>query len=190
VVTRSYETILTTESGDLSAVVLSVQDYLLPYFEITLEDAAADLGLTTTRGPFGPSALPEALEDMVFRSENLGGVGVLPTGELEALRDEIIFAPIVVVEQSDAAGRALGTLLSQGGAAYLADAHGSLVLVLAYEAILVLVWFASGPAIGLRNAATKAMEDASQPWLDELFRRLFENRRENARGRRDPRRRD
>ena len=86
----------------------------------------------------------------------------------------------MIVEQSPAVGRALGTLLTQGGAAYLAQTQGSPFLVIAYEATVIVVWFASGPLIGFREAAMEAAQTVGRAYFEALFQSVIERRERRA----------
>jgi hypothetical protein len=98
---------------------------------------------------------------------------------------EVLFAPVVIVEESDAVGRALGTILAAvGPSACIAEGYGSTALLVLYEASLILVWFGAGPAKGVRDAAEQAARTVAQPYFEDVFQDFVERRQRKRRGRR------
>jgi hypothetical protein len=104
---------------------------------------------------------------------------------------EVLFAPVVIVEESDPRGRAFGTLVTQAfpSYAYIAEGHGALGLIVLYETSLILLWFAGGPAQGLRDAAESAARKVSEPYFEELLQ-SFVDRRQGRRAQRRERDRE
>ena len=80
---------------------------------------------------------------------------------------EALFAPVVIVEESPAIGRALGTLASQLPGAYIVEVYDSFPMLVAYETAVVLVWFAAGPAKGVKLAVTEATHEVIKPAVVE-----------------------
>jgi hypothetical protein len=89
-----------------------------------------------------------------------------------------MFAPIVVVERSDAVGRAFGTLISGAGAACLGVVEDSMPLVVAYETTLIVAWFVAGPLIGLREGAKEAARSVGRAYFEDLFGSLVKRHQE------------
>lgn len=178
-VPRAYETALSTASGDVGARILTLPEYLRPYLEAhgPLEDVASDLGIELQDRIVAPD-LQRMLRAM---AEEVGPLlpptKQRPRGELQELISDMIFEPVVVVERSPGVTRALGTLVSQAGAAYVGAEYDSLFLLVAYETTLIVTWFVSGPAIGFREAAREAAHTVGRPYFEALFATLIERLR-------------
>jgi hypothetical protein len=179
-VLRTYRTRLTDqETGStvqfLSAPGLVEPDVLDPLGQA--EDIAAELGVEVLR-PVTASELPTDLHVFVP-----GGGSRSERGQLYS---EVLFAPVVIVEESPAVGRALGTLLAQVPSyAYLVEGHDSWALLVLYEATLIMVWLVAGPARGVRDAAEAAARKVSEPVFEERFQEFVERRQYRRRRHRD-----
>jgi hypothetical protein len=188
-VPRAYETALSTESGDLGVRILSLPEYLRPYLEAhgPLEDVASNLGIEL-QDRIGATDLQRMLRAMADEVTPFRPPTQRPRGELQELISDVIFEPVVVVEESPGVTRALGTLVSQAGAAYVGTEYDSLFLLVAYETTLIVAWFVSGPAIGFREAAQEAAHTVGRPYFEALFATLIERLRGRP-SRREQRRR-
>jgi hypothetical protein len=125
-----------------------------------------------------PSDAFAALERLATSSFERDDIPISPEPpDVRGVIEEVWTSPLVIVEASPALGRTLSSILSQGGAAWLAAKTGSAGLVVAYETGLIVVWFVAGPVIGAREGLRQAAEDATRQtgyvvfrdWLNKRF---------------------
>jgi hypothetical protein len=130
---RLYETTLLGEDGSRAGVISApapiFREPLYPPAELAME-LANELGFEVRELELPARELLPAL---------IGQAGGSP--ERMNLAAELVYAPLVIIELSPARGESLATLTAwSGGTASLAWAGASPVVILGWQAVLVVAW--------------------------------------------------
>ena len=166
---RSYETTVIDESGLLQAQILALPSI----FEA---GQPADLrGWLEGNGMRVQQIVDSAASSLFYALEELALQAASGPADVVSLAYEVRDEPIVVLESSAPLGRALGGLASQG-VALVALAAGGPLLAVVSEAALVLVWFAAGPVIGIREGLREASRESTRKVASEVMEQWMRER--------------
>ena len=167
---HAYTTTVVSEDGSFKAEVISLPQYFewehtAQRFEQLTEALDVQRGAEVTE-----ESLQDLLQQVAYETPAARRAPpVAKTQVIETVAQE----PIVVLERSPAIGSSLTALLSQGAAAHILIAEGKPFLALAFEAGVVVVWFAAGPVQGLREGARDATKTVATELLEGWLRKRF-----------------
>jgi hypothetical protein len=156
---RAYTTTVISDDGAVQGFIGSLPSMFQGFSRSTIASFAEEFGLDV-----GPQVDESALADMLqqLASETSGRRATLSA--IDAVIQEMIHQPIVILESSPPALNTLWGIVSQVPASVLI-ADGKPLLAIAVDLGLVVVWFAGGPVRGARDGMQAAARNVSE----ELF---------------------
>jgi hypothetical protein len=154
---RYYETTLMGERG-ASARVISVPVY--------------------GGGSTPPVEIADELELKIYEVE-LAAAEILPNllrwsdrdPESADLAAQLVYAPVVIIEESPPIGRALGTLAWSGGGAVLVETGAGIGVLVAYGTAWALAWLVRFVVEHIQEGVGKAFEDEARERTAAWLRR-------------------